>query len=1108
MKRFLPLLVAGLLASFAGAASAQETVENELDFVQKLRSRGFNDLAMERIELLKKSGDAKLLAFLPLEQARTMVALARQKNPDQRAGLLIAARKQLQEFIAKNQGTPDAALANLEIARLSIYQGQAILSRALRNESHEDAHKDARPAEDAFKQAAVEVGAAIKALELSLENYKNPDPAVEKEVRDRMKQELQQARFDVGAIIIEQAKTYLDTGKDAINKERAIIIAKAGEVFDKLKEDASEPRIASLATAWLMKVKMEGQEPDASYANWKRVTGLTGNKAFLREVEPAQRLVRFFFMEDVQKNAKYTTPKTTPLQKLQIVQKEGKSWVAAYPTQLNTYEGQGVLFELAMTYLSEANNTKDKKAAATMTEQAQKYLKMLAAMDGDLSEKAKSMDLGIVLRSIEKKKDFKTFDDLYYKGFMERAQFNEIQKKLGGDKLKDEDKAKLEKEGVAHLKEAAKALSRAVAMASPRTPLDKLDDAWTTMTGAYMLSGDLQRAAISAEALGRVRPPLRRSAQAAQTAIMLYTRMAGDPANEISRRRLEDLTEFVLSPEVQKLWSSENVTSLARYQLAMAHHKNGKVAEAIDLLEKLTPDFSTYSYAQGQVVFMLQELREKSKVPAEKKALNARTLQILERIKELPSDDNTSTVAMYFFANLERCKLLYSEAFEEFNKNKEQLKAQSKYQEMRKIAAGLREQLDKLKVKLSPETRDKIEFNAEVMMKYADFGQADLDYKMGQYDKVIVATQKVIERVEAAAKKADEDTEAKRKTLPEDEKAKLQPEPIVFEDAQITGDVLGLALRAQILSPKGDVQKAKSMLENLRRLKGKGIDIESGNVVKNLLDAVAQQIEPLRKETGPAAKDNLKKMVGKFSGFLEEIDKEYQKKGYDAGSAIMLAKAFDSLDLHEKAADVYGRYPAPKFIDNKKLTDEEDAKVGTFWYFQIEQARSLRQSVESLKKDDPKKVQTLKSALDVLDKLYKHPNSKNQFLANMEKNQIWEEQGAYAACIKAWKAVVDNQNLRNQAAKGDADAKRLYFSAYFYQTRVTYKYGAYDAKVKNGQAFIDLAAKAALKLQFASSADGWEIAGPMYLALIRDEEPFRKAYEKYYPDYQKAPAAK
>jgi hypothetical protein len=1108
MKRFLPLLVAGLLSFLPSMATAQETVENELDFIQKLRSRGFNDLAKERLELLQKTGDPKLLAFLPLEQARTMVALARQKNPDQRGALLASARKQLQEFIAKNQGTPDAALANLEIARLSIYQGQAILSRALRNESNEDAHKEARPAEDAFKQAAVEVSAAIKALETSLENYKNADPAVEKAVKDRMRQELVQARFDVGAIIIEQAKTYLDTGKDAVNRERAVIIGKAGEVFDKLKEDASEPRIASLATAWLMKVKMENQEPDAAYANWKRVTGLTGNKAFLREVEPAQRLVRFFYMEDVQKNAKYTTPKTTPLQKIQLVQKEGKSWLAAYPTHLNTYEGQGVLYELAMAYLTEADNTKDKKAAATMTEQAQKYLKMLAAMDGDLSEKAKSMDLGIVLRNIEKKKDFKTFDDLYYKGFMERAQFNEIQKKLGNDKLKDEEKAKLEKEGVAHLKEAAKALSRAVAMATPRTPLDKLDDAWTTMTGAYMLSGDLQRAAISAEALGRVRPPLRRSAQAAQTAIMLYTRLAAEPANELSRKRLEDLTEFVLSPEVQKLWSGENVTSLARYELAMTSHKAGKVAEAIDLLEKLTPDFVTYSYAQGQMVFMLQELREKTKDPKEKKALVQKARTILERIKELPSDANASTAAMYFFANLERCKFLYTEAFEEFEKNKEQLKAQTKYQEMKQIAANLRDQLDKLKVKLNPETRDKIDFNAEVMMKYADFGQADLDYRLGNYDKVIVATQKVIDRVEAAAKKADEDTEAKRKTLPDEEKAKLQPEPIVFEDAQITGDVLGLALRAQILSPKGDVQKAKTMLENLRRLKGKGVDIESGNVVKNLLDAIALQIEPLRKEQGPAAKENLKKMVSKFSGFLEEIEKEYQKKGYDAGSAIMLAKAFDSLELHDKAAAVYGRYPAPKFLDNKKLTEEEESKVGTYWYFQIEQARSLRQSVESLKKDDPNKIKTLKEALDVLDKLYKHPNSKNQFLANMEKNQIWEEQGAYAACIKTWKAVLDNQNLKNQAAKGDNDAKRLYFTSYFYHTRVMYKYGQYDTKTKNGQAFIDAAAKAALKLEFASSPDGWDIAGPMYQALMREEEPFRKAYEKYRPDYKKTPAAK
>ena len=91
MSRTLRLLSLVLLV-VALPVRAQEPVESELDFVRKMRAKGYADLAKEYLDRMQKRNDPALAGILPLEQARTLLALAREKDPEQRVGIFNQAR--------------------------------------------------------------------------------------------------------------------------------------------------------------------------------------------------------------------------------------------------------------------------------------------------------------------------------------------------------------------------------------------------------------------------------------------------------------------------------------------------------------------------------------------------------------------------------------------------------------------------------------------------------------------------------------------------------------------------------------------------------------------------------------------------------------------------------------------------------------------------------------------------------------------------------------------------------------------------------------------------------------------------------------------------------
>ena len=1065
-------------------ARAQEPVDSEFEFVRKLRAKGYAEFAKAYLDRMEKRNDPKLAGILPLEQARTLLAVAREKEAEQRFGIFGQAREFLKDYTAKNAGKPEAAQGTLELARLAGYEGQALLTKAMRELDVAAQQELANPATTRFAQAGVELDAAIKMLQGLIDDPKTSDTA-----KKQLQKDLIDARFDKAINYIDQARTYVNKANEDVNLNRAKIVEEARKVFVELKGEAQKS-ISAQANAWLMKIAMEQQDPNniEKYYN----SAMAEKDA---ESRAGHRWARLFDMQDALVNGK--NPRVAKLKtagdKLLYVQKAGQSWLKDYPGYINAPEGQAVLWELGMIYYTEGKEAqKERKKGEKkidpepLLNQAQKYFGMLAVMDGDFSEKAKQHNLSISFERMKDKKDFRTFEELYLKGQFELIGLPKIGEKLAkaraGGVKKDVDSA--EKEWKTKLRAIAGTFSRAIALADDRTPIAKLDEARYYLTSAFLLSGDLQRAAVAGEALGKTKPPTRRASAGAGYAIECYDKLLAREQNEGTKERLKGMIEFVLLADTQKYWGSDPVTSVARYQMAMVQLRDGnirgipedaelkkpRVKGAIEELENLPKEFPAYIYAQGQLVFIaLKERRENQRLSdKEKKVLTETVRKALIGMPALPNEADSSTAYMYFLAQTELSKLLYSDAYD-FLKASEPLKAKQKYTEMGKFLADLATRVEKMPIKLDPKNRTRIDFELKVMQKYATLGLAEVEYREGKFDKVIDVTKLAV----AEVKKADDGKGG----------------PIKLKAFQVVGDTLGLALRAEVRQKNLD--KAKELLDLLKRLADDEEDpaaradgkSPSERVVGNLLSEIASQIGEAKKEKDDTT---LKELVGTFSSFLETLLKDVDPKKMPKSELRTLAEAFSSLDQHAKAAELLAQYPVTKLLESKvpikDLKEEELKELAEYWSFQWELAKEYR------------KAKNHAEALKVVDRWLKHDRAFFKMpQGQMEKNFILEDDGKYGAATMGWKAL--SKALLPKVAN-DNKMKQFYFDAYFYGTRTLFEYGMKDPAVKSKEKVVDLAAKTIVDLEFANNKDGWERAGPRFQELLTMEPILKEAYDR------------
>lgn len=1052
------LFLSALLLLLTGSAAAQESPGVEIDFVRKLRAKGYHDLALEYIVKLQKGADAKQSALLTLERGRTEMALAREKDPEQRAGLLESARMQLEEFVRKNPADPETALTRLEIARLASYIGEALLGKALREEEGRSQQDLAKKAEAQFLRAGAELDGAIKTLPEELRS---------------------QARFDRAINFMNSARTILGQDNIESNRRRGDLIVDAKKIFETLGAD-DKSEIGPLAQAWLVKCNLEIQAPVDAKKYYDRVLNLQGKNA-----QAAQRAAKLFFIQGAMDNATLSSP---PLKldfkgKLKFIEDECRKWLAAYPAYQKSPEGWAIRYELGHSLFKQGQlvmgkETVASKAALALFEQAQKQFAPIADSGSEYSEKANQKTIQIsYIRMGEKTAvaDLKDFEECYLKAQVEMVKVRNLSSEL--EKANASQRPDLQKKRKEHHATSLQALRRALALVDAKTPPSQIDDASFFLGCAYFDSGDIHRAAVAWDRLGRSRPPGKRAATAAGQAIQAYTALLQrDPADEGVRQRLRSLAEFALTAENQKNWAGDSVTAVARYQLAMLYNRDADYKKAIELLEWLPRDFSGYIYAQADAVFIAQKARQIATDAGEKKLYQALALAALQRMNPLPADADPLTTRMYFFAHLEQSSLLYADAAAELNRN-DFPKATARYHDMARFLDELKARFDKLPLdRLGKEAREQFERSWDAMKMYSRVGRAEVDYRGGKYDKVLSDMADVVAVVNKL--KGDLKTHIK------------------LRNHQAISDMLVLSMRA--LVQKGKTDNARDLMKVIENLRGEdGSELEQTNLTEVLIADIRTQVDSLKKA---GDREKLKAVVANFSAFVDELAKRLDQKALKPAELSFLAQSYNSLEEYGKAAALYARIPEPACLNTDQPNADEDRELAFYWSLQLQYGKSLRLSAKN--KDDFVK------AKKVLDRIVSHKNGRQQLLAEMENLHILEDLGLFSTASKGWTGIMNNPGLKKQLATPPANqdeakrhqlAKELYFEAYYQNAWCVFKYSrakktpeAPDVAKK----YLALAANSILRLENAKNPEGWSIVGGRFQELMRNEPMLQAAYEE------------
>ncbi len=1053
MKRtLLLLLTSATLLLPTVRVSADEPAELQLEFVRKMREKGYASLALEYLEKLQKNPTPGLADVLPMELARTRVSLARQKEPASRAALFDEARKELEAFIAKNPKSPEIANARVEVARLVAYQGQALVSQAVRTEDAKESNALAAKAEAYFIQAGQELEAAGKALT-------KPEDRV-------------QIDFERGKNFLDQAHTHPP------DSTRAKLVGEAIKVLEKVEKDALEDNTnpaLHLARGWLVKCYQEGDEPDKAARYFKALLRET-----VSEARPGQRWGWYFHIHFLPKDLKV---KETPLGKARLIQKEALAWLKAFPSARNTPEGYAVRFDLATAYANEAQElnkgtktgAKAGTKAAAVSKLAQKELASLAATDNDFAEKASQMNLALSFQVLGEKtplSQLKDFEQCYLKARYEMYRMQDAGKK-GGPEARQE-----------HLKAAIAAFRRGLALADAKAPFQKLSEARFYLAYIYLLAGDLYRAAIVGEDLARSRPPTPRSAAAAGYALQAYADIAGATKRPGDRERLRDLAKYVLVDNATA-WKGEPVTHVARFQLAMAALREKKYGEAIDYLEKITPDYSAYIYTQAQLILAANAARREAEDPKQKEAFKAKVIEALQRMPKLPDSADTATAQMYFAAQLEQGNLFYAGAFA-FARKGDVASAVKKYAELDAFQTQLRQQYDKHSKRFPEEAQ--VDFGGAMrqMRNLARYGMAQAEYRAGEYDKVL-------------APSATGDVVAEVKKLGQAEKGAIK-----LRDYQLTGEILGLAMRADV--QKGKIAEAKEVLALLRRLSGPDDAAEAtsaGAVLKTLVLELKSQVRDLK------AKQQTKQLdatVKNFSAFLDEMARQFSKNP-SRDDLMFLAASYSSLEKYGEAAKLYAQIPEPKIAVKKTYTPEETKELQDYWLGQVNYGRALRLENRALRLE-----KQFVEARKVLQRIVDDPRGHGKFLAEKELLHMYEDQGLYGKGITSWGQFMNHPTMKaalkgmgGKAPDEQRKIKELYFDCFYHYVYCNFMYGKNHKLASKQKEYINRAAGKIVNLE-SSNPEAWELVGGDFRALLRAEPLLLAAFREQGGKEKIAPA--
>lgn len=1032
MKRTRLLLVLGILFATSISSPAEEPPYRA--FVAGLRERHLSDLALDYLkELSQKKLSPEMAAVLPLEMARTRLALAEDlSDPGQRADLYAKAQDEFNAFLKGNPKPEVAVQVQLDLAHLLHLQAKMQLAQALQLDSPDEQVKQKREVRNQFDAAAAALQQVVTQTGQLLAKYQSPKTPAEQTIQRDLTQAALQAQFEQGLTFFEELPTFDEQTEGAAKRYQAA--QKAMDILTKVAAADDKNPLAWKARAWLGRCYQETDTPRKAKEEYTRIIEEPGAYA-----EAGKRLARYFQLLLLEKDP---TAKGDPLVR---VQRAAEDWLATYPADQNTPEGFGVRFLLADAYHREALRAPKAQQSQPKIQdlyaRAEKLYDALEHTSNDFSLRARERKLSIILartagmteNDVSKLNDFQ---ECYVRAQLEIAKMSEADKKYA--KEGQPDAAKYEEARKQYLKNVVNALQRGLDLANDKTPAADRGEARFILAYAYFAAGQPYEAAVAADDFARTDPKATRAPTAAGYALEAYSQIVsqdeakGASAKSIDadRARLRNLAAYM-----EQTWPNDPATDLARHQLGALALRDKNYPEAIALLSRIKPTYSGYSYAEYQLATAaMQADRDNVKPMAGQPPYKDLALAALQKVPDLTPKADPATAQVYFYAKLELANLLF--------KNKQ-------YKEMQDLTEQIRKRFEGAQLEKS--VRDELVPAIAALPLYAQLGEANLAFRAGRYADVRKLTDPFV-------------TQLKDGKLPN------------MKDTQLIQGMLGLSLRANVR--EGDTKRAREVLDLLQQ-SASGLQGGATEILVELVQQLRGQVEELRKK-GKSAEAELDKTVSTFSAFLDELAKQ-PAQGQSPELIRFLAYSYAGLDKHDQAVALLEKIakPAPSTNPDKEVQARENQEKDQFYHsVRLLLARELRLAGQ------------FDRATQVLKEILASDLGKHSLDATKEKILILEDQKNYVAAAKEWNSLMNA--LRDKL--NDPKMKEQYFECYYHFTRCYYLNGTRMKDETKKQNSIKRAASFIINLENKlPDMGGFKRS---YDELLEKEAPLKLAYDE------------
>ena len=338
LRRTLPAaLTSALLLTAIVDARGADDPRFAADFVQGLRERGYYDVALQYLDLLRQDPEtpAGLKKTIEFEEGRTLIEEATHStDPDVSKGKLDQAKLKIEAFVKANPDLPQTTEALVDLAHLLYERGLTEVDLASDARASNEKESKLAGARGYYESARSAYTKAFERLNAKLAEYPKFIPADDprKLERERIRNSVMQAELQKSVVDYYEAQTFPQE-----SKERSDLLNKALATFEDIYKRYRLQRAGLTARMWQGKCFEEQGKLGEATGIYKELLDHTDPS-----IRPLQKQVDYFRIIVMGKRKEYA-----------LAADECVNWLRLFPKDRRTYESLGVQFELAKNILAQ-----------------------------------------------------------------------------------------------------------------------------------------------------------------------------------------------------------------------------------------------------------------------------------------------------------------------------------------------------------------------------------------------------------------------------------------------------------------------------------------------------------------------------------------------------------------------------------------------------------------------------------------------------------------------------------------------------------------------------------------------------------------------------------